>query len=226
MGLPVLSLYCGEQGMSLDEAQLRSFERYIDRLYELNVARRLTSVPKEQCEIRHLVDSLLVAQFLTQGASVLDVGTGSGFPAWPLATARPDLSLTALDSSGKMLRVLKELAPRNLQVIQSRAEKFERREAFDFATGRAVAPLAIQLEVSAPFVKVGGAVIPFRTPAEQSALPDAPCKTLGLELESVEMRQLPGTDVTRMFPVFRKLKETDPQYPRTWANIRRAPLTG
>lgn len=226
MGLSVLSLYCREQGMPLDEKKLHAVTRYIDRLYELNVRGRLTSVPKEECELRHLVDSLLVAQFLTAGASVLDVGTGPGFPAWPLATVRPDLKLTALDSSAKMLRVLKELSPKNLEVAQCRAEKFQRRESFDFATGRAVAPLAVQLELSAPFVKTGGAVVLFRTPAEENDLPAAPSEMLGLVLESVEKRQLPGTEVVRMFPIFRKLKKTDAQYPRTWAHIRRAPLTG
>ncbi|MCH8979545.1 MAG: 16S rRNA (guanine(527)-N(7))-methyltransferase RsmG [Armatimonadetes bacterium] len=226
MGLSVLARYCKEQGMPLDEDQLRAFTRFVRRLYELNVSRRLTSVPQEDCEVRHLVDSLLVAQFITPGTSVLDVGTGPGFPAWPLAVARPDLKLTAIDSSGKMLRILQELALPNLEVVQSRAEKFDRRESFDFATGRAVAPLAIQLELSAPFVKVGGTVVPFRTPAEQSDLPASQCEQLGLALDRVEKRNLPGTDVERMFPIFRKVGETDQRYPRTWAQIRRSPLVG
>ncbi|MCH7945533.1 MAG: class I SAM-dependent methyltransferase, partial [Armatimonadetes bacterium] len=138
--------------------------------------------------------------------------------------ARPDLKVTGLDSSGKMLRVLRELALPNLDVARCRAERFGRRESFDVATGRALAPLAIQLELSAPYVRVGGAVVPFRTPAEESDLAAAPCARLGLALERVEMRQLPGTDVERMFPVFRKVSETDPRYPRTWAQIRRSPL--
>ena len=224
MGLSVLARYCQEQGMPLDEEQLDGLSRYCERLYELNETTRLTSVPKEECEVRHLVDSLLLAQFLAPGSSVLDVGTGPGLPAWPLARARPDLKLTGLDSSGKMLRILRELALPNLEVAQCRAEQFGGRESFDFATGRAVAPLAVQLELSAPFVRVGGAVVPFRTPAEESDLAAAPCARLGLVLERVEKRQLPGTDVQRMFPVFRKISETDHRYPRTWAQIRRLPL--
>ena len=226
MGLSALARYCREQGMPLDEDQLDGLSRYCDRLYELNETARLTSVPKEECEVRHLLDSLLLAQFLAPGSCVLDVGTGPGLPAWPLACARPDLKLTGLDSSGKMLRILYELPLPNLEVVQGRAERFGRRETFDFATGRAVAPLAVQLELSAPYVRVGGAVVPFRTPAEERDLAAAPCEQLGLALERVEKRRLPGTDVQRMFPVFRKLTETDRRYPRRWAQIRRSPLAG
>lgn len=182
----------------------------------------LTRVPREECRLRHFVDSLLFADLIPLGATVLDVGSGPGLPAWPLACARPDLQITALDSSGKMMGFLsKNLLP-NLRVCLARAEEWGRREEFDFVTGRAVAPLGIQLELSAAPCLIGGFVAPLRSVHDQF---DLEVRRLGLALDRVVERILPGTDIRRACPVYRKVAATPLRYPRTWVEIRREPLT-
>lgn len=197
------------------------FVQFAETLYRLNEVVNLTRVPREDCEVRHFIDSLLVAEFVPHGSRVADLGTGPGLPAWPLACARPDLVVTAVDSNGKMLRVLEQNPLSNLTVVHARGEEFDQRESFDVVTGRALAPLSVQLELSAPLCALGGAVIPFRTPHEDYSLNE---KHLGLVLEDVFHCELPDSDVVRSFPVFRKARHTPPQYPRKWAQIKKKPL--
>lgn len=214
---------CHGLGLSLSQLQIDQFENFEQNLYESNEVMNLTRVPREECWLRHFIDSLLIHDLIPEGSSVLDIGSGPGFPAWPLACARPDLKLVALDSSGKMIGfVLKNLLP-NLHGTQARAEEWPMRDSFDIVTGRAVAPLAIQLELSAPLCKLGGAIIPMRTPAELEQI-ERDYMALGVELESIKERTLPGTDVVRLFPVFRKTTPTPKRYPRSWAEIRKQPL--
>lgn len=211
-------------GLALTDRQLDSFQSFEDRLYESNAVMNLTRVPREECWLRHFLDSLLLHDLIPQGSRVLDLGTGPGFPAWPLACARPDLQVVALDSSGKMLGFLQRNLLPNLKAVLDRAETWGEREKFDVVTGRAVAPLGIQLELSAAPCRVGGAVVPMRTPAEEEAVRSFSFAVLGLSLESLEVRPLPNTEITRLFPVLRKTGKTDRHYPRPWAEIKRAPV--
>ncbi len=224
MDLQPLTAFCLEKGMALSPSQLSEFERYGEELYRLNEVMNLTSVPRDECEVRHFIESLLIAELIPVGAMVLDIGTGAGFPAWPLACARPDLKVTAMDSTSKVLRPLSVVPLPNLRVKQHRAEEVMNRESFDVVTGRAVAPLGTQLELSAAWTKVGGAVIPFRTPSEVGQIKSIAVEELGLSLESIETRSLPGTDVVRLFPVFRKVGKTPKNFPRTWAQIKKSPF--
>ena len=142
MGLGALRGFCSLAGLELGEEQVEAFVLYRDALYRTNETANVTRVPMGECEVRHFIDSLLVAEFCPRGARVLDVGTGPGLPAWPLACARPDLRVTAMDSSGKMLSVLRACPLKNLSIRQQRAEEVDKRESFDVVTGRAIAPLA------------------------------------------------------------------------------------
>ena len=182
----------------------------------------LTRVPREEAWLRHFVDSLLFQDLVPQGARVLDIGTGPGFPAWPLACVRPDLQLVALDSSGKMLRFLESQPLDNLEIVQARAEEWGVREAFDVVTGRALAPLPLQLELSAPPLRVGGKLLPMRTPADDLQSPY--WDVLGLRPAGRHVRYLPDTDVTRVFPEFFKEPPTAAIYPRRWAEMKLRPL--
>lgn len=182
----------------------------------------LTRIPREEAWLRHFVDSLLFHDLLPEGVRVVDIGTGPGFPAWPLAAARPDLRVTALDSSGKMLGFLRSQPLPNLDVIQERAEEWGAREAFDAVTGRAVAPLPLQLELSAAPLKLGGVLVPMRTPADD--LREPLWEPLGLRPAGVYRRTLPGTDVERVFPTFVKESPTPERYPRRWAEMKARPL--
>jgi 16S rRNA (guanine527-N7)-methyltransferase len=196
-------------------------EEFLNALYAANQTKNLTRVPRDEAMLRHIQDSLLHQDLIPQGAKVLDIGTGPGFPAWPLALTRPDLRVTALDSNGKMLDFLRTQPLKNLDVVQRRAEEWGKRERFDIVTGRAVAPLMIQLELSAAFAKVGGAVIPMRTSADLATLPtDIP--ELGLHLEDTVVRPL--GDFERVFPIYRKIAFTQARFPRKWAEIKNNPL--
>ncbi len=211
-----------ELGLSLSPEQISMFSVFQGDLYDRNQVMNLTRVSPEECGIRHFLDSLLLSSLIGDGQRVVDIGCGPGFPSWPLACARPDLKVTALDSSGKMLGFLARHPLPNLEIVNDRAESWGRREKFDVATGRAVAPLGIQLELSAPVVRIGGLVIPMRTPNDSFEL--ASLKELGIELVSVETQTLPGTDIERVFPIYKKVASTPRKFPRDWATIRKKPL--
>lgn len=216
---------CTELGLSLTQAQVELFDAFEEALYAANSVMNLTRVPQEECWLRHFIDSLLFQDLIPEGSTVLDIGTGPGFPAWPLACARLDLNLTALDSSGKMLGFLRNQVLPNLDTVQVRAEEWGVRDVFDVVTGRALAPLAIQLELSAPLAKEGGIVIPMRTPSEEPEIRAIGTEKLGLQLENVIHRSLPGTEITRTFAVYRKIAPTQAKFPRPWAEMKRKPLT-
>lgn len=214
---PLESLLTPEQS-----AQVVSF---LEDLYLQNQTSNLTRVAPEEAVTRHVLDSLLLLEFLPDSGRVLDIGCGPGFPVWPLALARPDIEFTAMDSAGKMLRFLKRHPLENLTVRQHRAEDVDAREGYDFVTGRAVAPFPIQMEISAAWVRKGGCFLPLRTPVEKPLISAAPAKLLGLELVANYERALPGTDVVRLLPELRKVARTPKLYPRSWANIRQKPLS-
>ncbi|MEI8280962.1 MAG: 16S rRNA (guanine(527)-N(7))-methyltransferase RsmG [Armatimonadota bacterium] len=220
-----LSAACGELGISLSEEQLAEFEYFEEDLYEANEVMNLTRVPKEDCTIRHFLDSIIVGKIISDlvpGASILDIGCGPGFPSWPIALAFPDMTVTALDANGKMLGFLDRHRRDNLTIEHIRAEDVKERERFDAVTGRAVAPFGIQLEISAAQVKIGGYFIPMRTPTDD--MTSGNWTKLGLDLIETREQVIPGTDVMRAFPIFKKNRQTPPFFPRRWPDIKKKPL--
>jgi len=209
-------------GLGLGDRQIAAFERFEQHLYEANQVMNLTRVPREDCWLRHFVDSLLIQEFVLENSSVLDIGSGPGFPAWPLACARPDLKVTALDSSNKMSTFLRNNALSNLKIVTERAEAWSVREQFEVVTGRALAPLPIQLELSAAPAKIGGLVIPMRSARETADVERLKPHKVGLTLLRIEERALPGTDIIRMFPIYEKTGPTPAKYPRPWVEIKRS----
>lgn len=215
-----------ELGLTLSTEQLDSFDSFESALFSANEVMNLTRVPRDECWLRHFVDSLLMQDLIPYKSEVLDIGTGPGFPAWPLACARPDLQVTAMDSSNKMTGFLRKHPLTNLYVVTARAEEFAANGTFDVITGRAVAPLAAQLELSAKTCKLGGLVLPMRTPTDAEAAEDSGASKLGLRLAQSVIRNLPGTDAVRLFPVYEKVAATPDRYPRRWGELKKAPLTG
>lgn len=199
---------------------------FVDDLYAVNAEINLTRVPPELCESRHLIDSALLIPFLPHQALVLDIGCGPGFPAWLLAVLRPDLSMVAMDSAHKVLRFMERYPLKNLSVRLQRAEEWVDREAFDVVTGRALAPFAVQAELSAPYVKIGGTFVPFRTPSEREEIAAFPFGRVGLSVPDWQEVPLPGEEAVRLFPVMRKERATPQTYPRSWAMIKKMPLGG
>lgn len=218
--------WCSLSGLELSQEQIASFDAFEDALYAANEVKNLTRVPRENAWRRHFVDSLLFHDLIPGGSAVLDLGTGPGFPAWPLACARPDLHLTALDSNGKMLEFLKSQPLPNLDVVQVRVEDWDVREHFDVVTGRALAPFAIQMELSSAPCKGGGLVIPMRTAQDDESIANLRTGRLSLKLKEIVRRDLAGEEITRVFPVYEKTAKTMRKYPRRWAEIKLKPYEG
>ena len=179
----------------------------------------------------HLLDSLTVLCCADlKGKQIIDVGCGAGFPGVPTAIACPEAKITLLDSLAKRMNwletVLPQLGVTNARCLTARAEEaiVTRREKFDFATSRAVARLNILLELTAPYVRVGGAVLAMKGSAAREELEEArnAIKKLGLKLEEVKDFEIDGA--THSVIVLRKVHPTPPQFPRRYAKINQAPL--
>lgn len=214
---------CISIGLQLSDEQFELFQAFEEALYKANEVMNLTRVARDEGYLRHFVDSLLFQKLVPHGARVLDIGTGPGFPAWPLACARPDLQVTAIDSSGKMIGFLQKHLLPNLKSVQVRAEEWSPGIQFDVVTGRAVAPLATQLELSAPHVRQGGLIIPMRTANDPQA-PAQALNELGLELVEEFPAILPELQVKRLFPIYKRVGKLAAKYPRAWAEMKRRPL--
>ncbi len=223
-GLPELGLTLPSQ----TEETLCAFARAMVRQNEVM---NLTGITEDAPVANlHLLDSLTVASCVDlYGKTLIDVGCGAGFPGVPLAIACPDTKVTLLDSLGKRMKWLEEVLPTlgiPAQCITARAEEAVAhcREQFDVATSRAVARLNILLELTAPYVKVGGFVVALKGAAAEEELKDAKnaIKKLGLSLESV--KKFPIDGAMHACIVLRKCSPTPATYPRRFAKIKQSPL--
>lgn len=143
------------------------FEKYYRLLAEWNQKFNLTAITeRDEVFVKHFADSLLGEEFVGENASVLDVGTGAGFPSLPIKIVRDDISLTLVDSLQKRINflncVLSELDIKKAEALHARAEDLSCRETFDCAVSRAVAPLSTLCEYCLPFVKTGGTFIAYK----------------------------------------------------------------
>ena len=223
-GLPLL-------GLELPENIQQTLCDFGHAMVKQNEVMNLTGITEDaQVAKLHLLDSLTVlcAADLS-GKTLIDVGCGAGFPGVPLAIACPDAKVTLLDSLGKRMKWLEEVLPQlgiQAECITARAEEAvaARREQYDFATSRAVARLNILLELTAPYVKVGGAVLAMKGAAAKEELAECTgaMKKLGLKLESVKEFPIDGT--SHAVIVLRKVAPTPAQYPRRYAKIKQSPL--
>lgn len=196
-----------------------------------NEVMNLTAITEpDQVAKLHLLDSLTVLKAADLADKrVIDVGCGAGFPGVPLKIACPEMKLTLLDSLGKRMAWLSQELPTlgvEAECVTARAEDAaaDRRESYDFATSRAVARLNILLELTAPFVKVGGAVLAMKGMAAREELAEAgnAIRQLGLKVENVLEFPIDGT--AHSVIVLRKVKPTPPKYPRRYAKIKQQPL--
>jgi len=224
-----------EMGQELPPSAGAAFEIYRELLEKHNQIINLTALTDTSDIARlHFLDSLAMrnaAKF--DGARVLDVGSGAGFPGVPLKIAEPSMSLTLLDATMKRVRFLEELCGAlHLQAscLHGRAEELghdaEHRETYDIAVSRAVARLNILCELCLPLVKIGGVMIAMKTEdcGDELTVAHRAIETLGAELEQCAAYTIPGTDVTRRAVVIRKISQTPDKYPRRFAKITREPL--
>lgn len=223
-GLPLL-------GLDLPEEKRETLCAFAEAMVKQNEVMNLTAITEpSQVAKLHLLDSLTVlcTAELT-GKTLIDVGCGAGFPGVPLAIACPGAKITLLDSLGKRMKWLEEILPQlgiEAECITARAEEAvaSRRETYDFATSRAVARLNILLELTAPYVKVGGAVLAMKGAAAREELSECAgaIKKLGLKLEQVKEFPIDGT--SHAVIVLRKISSTPSQYPRRYSKIKQSPL--
>ena len=226
-------------GMELTETQYAAFERYAELLCDWNQRMNLTAITDpEGIAVKHFFDSVYPFTLLPpgEGASLIDVGTGAGFPSVPLGIMRPDLKLTLLDSLNKRVGFLSTLSGELglvAECVHGRAEEAGRfirggnpmRESFDIATARAVANLRELCEYCLPFVRVGGwfYALKGRDGEEELSEAAAAVKTLGGEVELCERYTLPGGD-ERVLIVIRKAKAAPDKYPRNAGQMKKKPL--
>ena len=202
---------------------------YCKFLLEENEKYNLTAITDEQeIWIKHFVDSILGSVAIPEGATVCDVGSGAGFPALPLAIVRPGISVTLVDSLEKRINFTKTLCEQiNLKAefFHERAEDFSRphSEKFDVATARAVAPLNILLEYTAQIVKVGGAIVAYKTDLSELDGAANACRLLNVQFEAHHDFVLPDGS-RRSILVFRKTAPTPSKYPRGQNKPRKQPL--
>ena len=198
-----------------------------------NEVMNLTGITEDdQVAKLHLIDSLTVLKCADlKGKSLIDVGCGAGFPGVPTAIGCPEAKVTLLDSLAKRMNwletVLPQLGVKNAECVTARAEEAvaTRRESYDYATSRAVARLNILLELTAPYVKVGGAVLALKGAMAREELEEAKSaiSKLGLQVESVKDFTV-DKDTVHTVIVLRKVRSTPAKYPRRYAKIKQAPL--
>ena len=216
--------------------QIHSFYRFTEHLLTVNEHTNLTAIRDIPSIIdKHYVDSLLISRFLPIGARVLDLGCGPGFPSIPLAIARPDLTIVALDSTAKKIAFVQESAQllqiNNLGAVSGRAEDGAIRKqlkTFDFVVSRAVARLNILCELCLPYLKVGGSLLALKGARFQEEADEAKhaIKILGGDTTGIDNTSLVTQDgeEIRATIMVKLLKTPPPQYPRAYAAILKKPL--
>lgn len=210
---------------NIDSSKKEKFDKYLELLQEWNNKINLTAITdKDGIELKHFYDSLTISEYIKPNSSLIDVGTGAGFPGIPLKIKDESIKLTLLDSLNKRLLFLeeveKELKLENVENVHGRAEDIGQdkkfREKFDYATSRAVARLGVLVEYLLPFVKLGGYCICMKGPNIEEELKDAEkaIKVLGGEIEKIDNFKLENDENERNIIIIKKIKNTPKQYPR------------
>ncbi len=220
-----------ENNIIVNKEQVEKFSKYFDLLIYYNNQFNITAITeKEEVYKKHFIDCALGSKKIC-GNTLLDVGSGGGFPAIPLKIMDENLRLTMLEATGKkcefLKTVVKELGLKNVEVINDRAENLAKnsnfREKFDTVTARAVARLNILAEYCMPFVKVGGKFISYKGDAEEEVIEAKNAiKILGGRIEKVDSYSLFGAK--RALIEIKKEENTDAKYPRSNGAIRKKPL--
>ena len=220
--------------LGLDDGGTPSLLRYDELLLEKNKVMNLTAItePADVASLHFLDSAALLALADLKGKTVVDVGTGAGFPGMPLKILEPSIHMTLLDSLGKRITFLQEvcddLGLTDVQCVHARAEEFaaEHRQSFDFAVSRAVANLSVLCELCLPLVKPGGYFLSMKSVESGQELEAAKkaIQILGGRVERTADYQIPGTDVTHRVIFIKKIAETPKKYPRPFAKIKKNPL--
>lgn len=222
-------------GFDFSVEQISKFYKYMNMLIEWNEKINLTAIIEpNEIILKHFIDSLTIYKDIPNNSSVVDVGTGAGFPGIPLAIMNESLKITLVDSLNKRLiflqEVINELNLKNVELVHARAEEFGQnkkyRECFDVSTSRAVANLSTLSEYLIPLVKVNGKVISMKASEAQEEINDAKkaIEVLGGAIEKIEEFNLPQSDIGRTVIIIRKEKTTPNKYPRKPGTPSKEPI--
>ena len=237
-----ISYYSDQLGISLSDSQLEQFNIYMNMVIEKNKVMNLTAITEpEEFHLKHFADSLsivsatgLAAPIKEKAVSMIDVGTGAGFPSIPLKIAFPEIRLTLLDSLNKRVNFLNDVVEalklKDVKTIHARAEEGARqkelRDSFDFVVSRAVAGMNVLTEYCLPYAKPGGLFIAYKSGEIENELSDAQkaIKLLRGKLENVVNFNLVDSDIERSFVIIRKEAATPKQFPRKAGTAKKDPL--
>lgn len=224
-------------GMEFDRPKYDKFILYMKLLQEWNQKLNLTAITADDDVItKHFIDSLKAFEFepLRTAKTVIDVGTGAGFPGVPIRIMRDDVELTLLDSLNKRLNYLRmlcsELKLDNVEFVHARAEdgarKPELRDTFDIAVSRAVANMTVLTELCLPYVRVGGYFVALKGPNIETELSDAKnaIRELGGKLKEVIEVTIESTDLKHNLVIIEKVRETPAKYPRAAGVVAKSPI--
>lgn len=233
----LMKIAAEDAGMELNEVQYERFIKYMRLVQEWNTKINLTAITEDDEFIqKHFIDCIKAFKCdeLKKAKTLIDVGTGAGFPGLPIAIMKEDLKVTLLDSLNKRVTflnlVIRELGLKNVVTIHSRAEDGARdknlREAFDIATSRAVANMTVLSEFCLPYVKVKGHFLALKGPAIEEELKDSKnaIATLGGELIEVKEVSVENTDLRHNLVLVKKIKQTPATYPRKAGTVTKKPL--
>ncbi len=228
---------CQAFGVTLTDKQIEQFEKYYELLVEWNKVMNLTGITEfDEVMQKHFVDSAAAAKYVEMEKvnSLIDVGTGAGFPGIPLKIVYPHIQVTLLDSLNKRIKFLEEVVDNlgltGIETVHGRAEdaakKAEYREQFDLSVSRAVANLASLTEYCLPFVKVGGKFVSYKSVSvdEEITQSKKAVYVLGGEIEKVEKFNLPESDMERALVIVEKKRSTPKKYPRKAGMPTKEPL--
>lgn len=224
----------GLTALSLPTEGIPALLRYWELLAEKNKVMNLTAItdPAEAARLHFLDSAALLALADLRGKTVVDVGTGAGFPGLPLKILEPSIQLTLLDAQRKRVdflqQVREDLGLEDVECVHGRAEEFaqERRESFDLAVSRAVAALPVLTELCLPLVKPGGQFLAMKSVDSNEELNASgrAAGALGGRLEKPLDYVISGTNIPRRLVILTKIEETPKKYPRTFAKIKKNPL--
>ena len=227
--------YGKEINIEFNEKQIEQFYDYMNILLEWNEKINLTAITSyEEIILKHFIDSLTISKYIKKNSTIVDVGTGAGFPGIPLKIYRPDLKIVLVDSLNKRINFLNEVISAlkldNIDTIHSRIEDFGKdkkyREKFDYVTARAVANLSVLSEYLIPICKINGKCICMKGSNIEEELQNSKnaINILGGEIDKIDNFKLSNSDIERNIIIISKIRNTPNKYPRKSGVPAKEPL--
>ncbi len=217
----------------LNDKQIQDFYKYMNMLIQWNEKINLTAIiePKDIIK-KHFIDSLTILKYINENDTVIDIGTGAGFPGIPIKIAKNNIDVTLLDSLNKRINFLNEVINENklenISAVHSRVEDFAKnnREKFNVVTSRAVASLNVLLEYMLPLVKIGGKCVCMKGSNIEEEIKDSKkaLEILGGKITKIDEFNLPNTDMQRNIIIIEKVKSTPKTYPRKAGMATKSPI--